>query len=49
MQHRRRPTLMALVAVSLTGFGETGPERDRLAYGSVIDNRTHDSTYVPSQ
>jgi crotonobetainyl-CoA:carnitine CoA-transferase CaiB-like acyl-CoA transferase len=26
-----------LVAVSMTGFGETGPERDRMAYGSLID------------
>jgi crotonobetainyl-CoA:carnitine CoA-transferase CaiB-like acyl-CoA transferase len=26
-----------LVAVSLTGFGESGPERNRLAYGSIID------------
>ena len=24
-----------LVAVSMTGFGETGPERDRMAYGSL--------------
>jgi crotonobetainyl-CoA:carnitine CoA-transferase CaiB-like acyl-CoA transferase len=27
----------AIVAVSMTGFGEDGPERDRLAYGSIID------------
>jgi benzylsuccinate CoA-transferase BbsF subunit len=27
----------AIVAVSMTGFGETGPERDRMAYGSLID------------
>ncbi|MET0460377.1 MAG: CoA transferase [Ilumatobacteraceae bacterium] len=27
----------AIVAVSMTGFGESGPERDRLAYGSLID------------
>lgn len=26
-----------LVAVSMTGFGETGPEHDRMAYGSLID------------
>jgi benzylsuccinate CoA-transferase BbsF subunit len=26
-----------IVAVSMTGFGETGPERDRMAYGSIID------------
>lgn len=26
-----------VVAVSLTGFGETGPYRDHLAYGSLID------------
>ena len=26
-----------LVSVALTGFGETGPERDRQAYGSLID------------
>lgn len=26
-----------MVAVSMTGFGETGPERDRMAYGSLID------------
>lgn len=26
-----------IVAVSMTGFGESGPERDRLAYGSIID------------
>jgi crotonobetainyl-CoA:carnitine CoA-transferase CaiB-like acyl-CoA transferase len=25
------------VAVSMTGFGEDGPERDRMAYGSIID------------
>ena len=27
----------AIVAVAMTGFGESGPERDRLAYGSLID------------
>ncbi len=26
-----------IVAVSMTGFGETGPYRDHLAYGSLID------------
>jgi benzylsuccinate CoA-transferase BbsF subunit len=26
-----------IVAVSMTGFGESGPERDRMAYGSLID------------
>lgn len=26
-----------IVAVSMTGFGETGPESDRMAYGSLID------------
>jgi crotonobetainyl-CoA:carnitine CoA-transferase CaiB-like acyl-CoA transferase len=26
-----------LVAVSMTGFGETGPARDQMAYGSLID------------
>jgi len=26
-----------IVAVSMTGYGETGPERDKLAYGSLID------------
>jgi crotonobetainyl-CoA:carnitine CoA-transferase CaiB-like acyl-CoA transferase len=26
-----------VVAVSMTGFGETGPEHDRVAYGSLID------------
>ena len=26
-----------IVAVSMSGFGETGPERDRMAYGSLID------------
>lgn len=26
-----------LVAVAMTGFGESGPERDRMAYGSLID------------
>ena len=26
-----------IVAVSMSGFGETGPERDRMAYGSIID------------
>ncbi|MFV0308165.1 MAG: CoA transferase [Desertimonas sp.] len=26
-----------IVAVSMTGFGESGPERDRVAYGSLID------------
>jgi len=26
-----------IVAVSMTGFGEDGPERDRMAYGSIID------------
>jgi crotonobetainyl-CoA:carnitine CoA-transferase CaiB-like acyl-CoA transferase len=26
-----------IVAVSMTGFGEAGPERDRMAYGSLID------------
>ncbi|MCU1501568.1 MAG: L-carnitine dehydratase/bile acid-inducible protein, partial [Ilumatobacteraceae bacterium] len=27
----------ALVAVAMSGFGETGPERDQMAYGAVID------------
>jgi crotonobetainyl-CoA:carnitine CoA-transferase CaiB-like acyl-CoA transferase len=27
----------AIVAVAMTGFGETGPYRDHLAYGSLID------------
>ena len=27
----------SIVAVSMTGFGEDGPERDRMAYGSIID------------
>jgi crotonobetainyl-CoA:carnitine CoA-transferase CaiB-like acyl-CoA transferase len=27
----------AIVSVSMTGFGETGPYRDHLAYGSIID------------
>jgi crotonobetainyl-CoA:carnitine CoA-transferase CaiB-like acyl-CoA transferase len=26
-----------IVAVTMTGFGESGPERDRMAYGSIID------------
>ena len=26
-----------IVAVAMTGYGETGPERDKLAYGSLID------------
>ncbi len=26
-----------IVAVAMTGFGEDGPERDRMAYGSIID------------
>jgi crotonobetainyl-CoA:carnitine CoA-transferase CaiB-like acyl-CoA transferase len=26
-----------IVAVSMTGFGESGPQRDRMAYGSLID------------
>jgi crotonobetainyl-CoA:carnitine CoA-transferase CaiB-like acyl-CoA transferase len=26
-----------LVAVAMTGYGETGPERDKLAYGALID------------
>ena len=26
-----------IVAVSMTGFGESGPARDRMAYGSLID------------
>jgi crotonobetainyl-CoA:carnitine CoA-transferase CaiB-like acyl-CoA transferase len=26
-----------IVAVSMTGFGESGPERDHMAYGSLID------------
>jgi crotonobetainyl-CoA:carnitine CoA-transferase CaiB-like acyl-CoA transferase len=26
-----------IVAASMTGFGESGPERDRMAYGSLID------------
>lgn len=26
-----------IVAVAMTGFGESGPERDRVAYGSLID------------
>jgi len=26
-----------IVAVSMSGFGESGPERDRMAYGSLID------------
>jgi crotonobetainyl-CoA:carnitine CoA-transferase CaiB-like acyl-CoA transferase len=26
-----------IVAMAMTGFGETGPERDKLAYGSLID------------
>jgi len=26
-----------LVVVAMSGFGETGPERDRMAYGSIID------------
>lgn len=27
----------SIVALSMTGFGEDGPERDRMAYGSIID------------
>ena len=27
----------SIVAVSITGFGETGPERNRMAYGALID------------
>ena len=34
---RLRQLNPAIVAVSMTGFGESGPERDRLAYGSLID------------
>jgi crotonobetainyl-CoA:carnitine CoA-transferase CaiB-like acyl-CoA transferase len=26
-----------IVAMAMTGYGETGPERDKLAYGSLID------------
>ncbi len=26
-----------IVAVAMTGYGETGPEKDKLAYGSLID------------
>ena len=26
-----------IVAVAMSGFGEDGPERDRMAYGSIID------------
>ncbi|MEO5898643.1 MAG: CoA transferase [Ilumatobacteraceae bacterium] len=26
-----------IVAVAMSGFGESGPERDRMAYGSIID------------
>lgn len=34
----------SLVAVGMSGFGESGPERDRMAYGAVIDSLCGTST-----
>ena len=35
--HRLRELNPRIVAMAMTGYGETGPERDKLAYGSLID------------
>ena len=37
LRRRCAASTRVIVAVAMSGFGEDGPERDRMAYGSIID------------